>query len=217
MEQSFWPSTRHAIFSWLEKYKIKKDFWWIYIYLSLSLLVDDDEKGPALMDELLQKINFSSSSSSFPCYIRGIKKKDVVHTFWWDKPPTFSQKTFAPYTIFRPSLHRRLCTVYTGGEREMGGRNKKMMMMEGATEGLSRYCIYATPLKIHAWMATIHMRVETKKKKRKKNQNELIFRFLSVWLVDFYTVHIYRSRKEFSKWWERETLWEIFDLNYFTL
>jgi hypothetical protein len=60
--------------------------------------------------------------------------------------------------------------VYTvqGGEREMGGRNKKMMMMEGATEGLSRYCIYATPLKIHAWMATIHMRVETKKKKRKR-------------------------------------------------
>lgn len=182
------------------------------MYLSLSLLVDDDEKGPALMDELLQKINFSSSSSS-PCYIRGIKKKDVVHTFWWDKPPTFSQKTFAPYTIFRPSLHRRLCTVYTvqGGEREMGGRNKKMMMMEGATEGLSRYCIYATPLKIHAWMATIHMRVETKKKKRKRIKMSWYFFFFPFdLLISIPSIlHIYRSRKEFSKWWESDPLGNI--------
>lgn len=108
----------------------------------------DDEKRPALMDELLQKINFSSSS----VHVTLGGKKDVVHIQCVIIDRRLAvRKALALMILFDPSLHRRLCTA--GGIT--GGRNKKMMT-EGATEG--QYC---TPLPPHAWMATIHMRIET--------------------------------------------------------
>lgn len=84
-----------------------------------------------------------------------------------------------PLVLFFDHHYTADCVQCTGGEREMGGRNKKKkMMMEGATEGLSvlytRHSLKNTRLDGH------NSHESRDKKEKKKNQNELIFLFLSV-------------------------------------
>jgi hypothetical protein len=64
-------------------------------------------------------------------------------------------------------------------------------------------------------MATIHMRVETKKKKRKRIKMSWYFFFFPFdLLISIPSISIGLERNFQND--ERETLWEIFDLNYFT-